>query len=622
MGRKKSLRQVVLSDSSAHSDNNSGIVTPLRLVEPQVNSPSGPWCTKCPNARKGGTVSQLRKVGEAVIDDPARHAGKGRQFVIPDGEPENIMAPSPVKKRTRKKGQKTAVPAVQTPDRLDGAGSALNLHIGETGERFGLQNNPIPLGYVSLQPLGSDHPVCLKSHIQRDRPHSHTHVEVATRPTVQPPVMRAPAAQPTIPHPKPSNPPRRQGQAERPIGRPASGHASRKDHGQNRREDPGKQSQPQAHSNAIAEVPNMDYDVVKWHHKTNCHARSPSPTYLHSVHYSGFTVNQPKTKHACTNNLQSNNNRQATGDSGDMKVDTDSVVRHTGVGCHMKAAKSTQDSAVVAKRKTLGFFLDLWVKLLNYTKACFRLHLAIADPFPACEEALSDTGICLELITESIVAWEVQNCCLEADFYPQYEYDMATVIYNDSINFHSRIKQIAINVVPVEYKLSGSESEIKQKANTLLKSSSFLCGEHDEHDHTSNFVHSGLRSVCLQAFYDGGSKSLQQFPKFHHTIPQKALLLVTTIVCNVIHVYSMYSHINTKQTALGDSEKVYRKLTSMLKQVMDDEYHCEKLDDQTLQSLLLQNLLIGCVHWPAKPGIQDTGRSMQALYRPVYASAV
>src|SRR6267154_1485556 len=38
---------------------------------------------------------------------------------------------------------------------------------------------------------------------------------------------------------------------------------------------------------------------------------------------------------------------------------------------------------------------------------------------------------------------------------------------------------------------------------------------------------------------------------------------------------------------------------------------------QTLQSLLLQNLLIGCVHWPAKPGIQDTGRSMQALYRPV-----
>ncbi|KAG1720572.1 uncharacterized protein EDB91DRAFT_1256911 [Suillus paluster] len=241
----------------------------------------------------------------------------------------------------------------------------------------------------------------------------------------------------------------------------------------------------------------------------------------------------------------------------------------------------TQDGAIVAKRKTLGFFLDLWVKLLNYTKACFRLHLAIADPLPACKEALSDTGICLELITESIVAWEAQNRRLEADFYPQYEYDMATVIsvvfIRDSpIN----TQQIAINVVPVEYKLSGSKSEIKQKAKALLKSSTFLCGECDERDRTSNFAHSSLHSVCLQAFYDGGSKSLRQFPEFHHTIPCKALLLVATIVRNVIHVYSMYGHVNTKQMALGDSEKVYRKLTSMLKQVTDDEYHCEKLDDE------------------------------------------
>src|SRR6267154_362737 len=105
MGKTKRLR-VVLSDSSALSDYNSGITTPL--VKPQVDSPSGPWHTKRPNAGKGGTASQLRKVGEAVIDAPARRTGKGRlgQFVIPDEEPENIMAPSPAKKRTRKKGQK------------------------------------------------------------------------------------------------------------------------------------------------------------------------------------------------------------------------------------------------------------------------------------------------------------------------------------------------------------------------------------------------------------------------------------------------------------------------------------------------------------------------------------
>ena len=406
------------------------------------------------------------------------------------------------------------------------------MHVAEPGERFGLQKNPIPPGYVGSKPLGlEEHPERQKSRIQRDRPRSHTHTEVAKRPAVEPSAVRAPAvrgAQPIIPRPRLSHPPvrkkllgagrafpdsassilrpvsvlengetehhgdkdmsevdygsnmvddnkfppsnderrtsppiessldksadenedighahRRQGQAERQVDHLA--HASRKDDRQNRRKDRGERSQPQAsrlhgaskpaRSNTIVEVvsdyymvysawinhvhqPNVDYDVVKWHQKTNRRARSPSPTYLHSVRHSGFMVNQPNTKHARTSNLRSNNNQQAAGDSdGDMKVDTDSEVQHTKVGCLTKAAKNAQGGAVVAKRKTLGFFPDLWVKLLNYTKACFRLHLAIADPFPAREEALSDTGICLELVTESIVAWEAQNRRLEAGIY-------------------------------------------------------------------------------------------------------------------------------------------------------------------------------------------------------------
>jgi hypothetical protein len=102
MGRTKRLR-VVLSDSSGPSlSDDSETATPL--VEPQVSSP--PRRTRRPNAGKGGAASQLRRAGEAVIDVPGRRTDKGRQFVIPDGEPENIMAPSPAKKRTRKKGQK------------------------------------------------------------------------------------------------------------------------------------------------------------------------------------------------------------------------------------------------------------------------------------------------------------------------------------------------------------------------------------------------------------------------------------------------------------------------------------------------------------------------------------
>ncbi|KAG2114667.1 uncharacterized protein F5147DRAFT_769983 [Suillus discolor] len=180
-------------------------------VEPQVDSPSGPRRTKCSNAGKGGSASQLRKVGDAVIDAPARRTGKGQQFVIPDGEPENIMAPSPVKKRTHKKGNKAAVPAVRTPDQSDDAGSAPTLHVAENGRRFGLQKNPIPPGYIGLQPLGSEeHPGHPKSCIQQDKLRSQTHTKVAERPTIELPVVCLPAVcggQPAIPRPKPSNPP-------------------------------------------------------------------------------------------------------------------------------------------------------------------------------------------------------------------------------------------------------------------------------------------------------------------------------------------------------------------------------------------------------------------------------
>ncbi|KAG1868507.1 hypothetical protein F4604DRAFT_1682418 [Suillus subluteus] len=58
-------------------DKASGSITQIPLVEPWVVSPSEPWHTKHPNPGQGGMASQLRKAGEAVIDAPARHTGKG-----------------------------------------------------------------------------------------------------------------------------------------------------------------------------------------------------------------------------------------------------------------------------------------------------------------------------------------------------------------------------------------------------------------------------------------------------------------------------------------------------------------------------------------------------------------
>ncbi|KAG0702761.1 hypothetical protein DFH29DRAFT_999145 [Suillus ampliporus] len=451
-----------------------GIGTPL--VKPQVDSPSGPGVPSVP---------MLERQDALASDDSLLYLMESRRTSWCHLQ----------QKENLQEGSKSMV---QTPDQSDGAGSTPTLHIAENSERFGFQKNPVPLGYIGLQPLGSEeHPVCLKSHIQQDRPCSHTHTEVATRPTVEPPVMHAPAVhgmQSTIPRPKPSN---------LPVRKKSSG---------------AENEETKHHSDK-----NMT-DVYDELNMVNDNKFPPSNDEMCTSPPIKFSLDRHRSA-ALGMHLERTMGR--TGMKilvirANHKLVTCMVLANKlapmqsqkCVGCRTKAAKSIQDSAVVAKWKTLGFFPDLWVKLLNYTKACFRLHLAITDPFPTHEEALSDTGICLELITESIVTWEAQNRHLEAGFYPQYEYDMATVIYNDSINFCSRIKQITINIVPVEYKLSSSESEIKQK------------------------------------------------------------------VRNVIHVYWMYGHVNMKQTALGDSEKVYWKLTNMLKQVTNDKYHSKKLDDK------------------------------------------
>jgi hypothetical protein len=47
-----------------------------------------------------------------------------------------------------------------------------------------------------------------------------------------------------------------------------------------------------------------------------------------------------------------------------------------------------------------------------------------------------------------------------------------------------------------------------------------------------------------------------------------------------------------------------------------DAWVQERLSRTPFSHIVLHNLLIGHVHWPAKPGVQDTGRPMQVLCGP------
>ncbi|KAG2112210.1 uncharacterized protein F5147DRAFT_771274 [Suillus discolor] len=304
------------------------------------------------------------------------------------------------------------------------------------------------------------------------------------------------------------------------------------------------------------EVPNINYDLLQRHHSNNHRPHSPSPSYLIGVH--GQHNNpHPKSKCPRTNKPSPANHLQGLDcDDDKVKFDCDS-------GVHSHTTKKNKNGKGTANPTTLGFFPPLWVKLLDFAKANFRQHLTIVAPFP-----------------QPIVYWQEQKHQLEKGYYPNFKAEMAIVIFNDAATFRSKIKHVALAVVPLEYELisqGSSIATIKSKASGLIHHSLFLCGVADAQGHSSNFAHNALRSICLRVFYDSGSKSLCQFPAFRKTIPDNAIILIATIVRNVLDIYSRHGQANTKQTNIIDSEIIYKKIAGLFKRVSDDEYHGPKL---------------------------------------------
>ncbi|KAG2090008.1 uncharacterized protein F5147DRAFT_658271 [Suillus discolor] len=331
---------------------------------------------------------------------------------------------------------------------------------------------------------------------------------------------------------------------------------------------------PQANSKQAPsrgkEVPNINYDLLQRHHSNNRRPRSPSPSYLIDVREQQSNP-RPKPKRPRKNDPSPANDGSDCDDNNEFERDS---------GVQSCATKKNKNAKGTANPTTLGFFPPLWIKLLDFAKANFRQHLAIVAPFPQRESAIDEGGVCGEMIAEAIIYWQEQKCQLEKGYYPKFKAEMAIVIFNDAATFRSKIKQVALAVVPLEYELvsqGGTIAAVKIKASGLIRHLLFLCGVVDTHGHSSNFAHNALRSVCLRVFYDSGSKSLRQFPAFRKTIPDNAVILVATIVRNILDIYARHGQANTKQTNIVDSEVIYKKIAGLFKHVKDDEYHGPKL---------------------------------------------
>ncbi|KIM63475.1 hypothetical protein SCLCIDRAFT_44221, partial [Scleroderma citrinum Foug A] len=234
----------------------------------------------------------------------------------------------------------------------------------------------------------------------------------------------------------------------------------------------------------------------------------------------------------------------------------------------------------------LAFYPPLWRKLLDLAKAQMRLHIAVKNVFPWLEQAVN--GIYREVLIEVIAHFEDKGWEVEAGYYPAHRSSMCRLLFNDTQTFRSDIKKAIMKTLPFDYGLYpppdvGNEGVrikfVKDRADELLKTSAYLCGEPDALGKASNFAHPTINNACLSLYYSNtSSKSLRQFVEFQTYILYKALILVAAVIHTVLSTLRKHGSEVTGHLVAEDIKCAYNGLEGQVNCILGDPYHGPKLN--------------------------------------------
>ncbi|KAI6023981.1 hypothetical protein BKA83DRAFT_4492673 [Pisolithus microcarpus] len=250
-------------------------------------------------------------------------------------------------------------------------------------------------------------------------------------------------------------------------------------------------------------------------------------------------------------------------------------------GRYSRNAKGT----IPIKPTLIAFYPPLWAKLLNLAKARMRLYVAVENAFPRLEDAVG--GQCQEVLMEVIAHFEAQGWEVKAGYYPTHKLDMCRLLFNDILTFRSDLKKVAIKSLCADYDLyppttAKTEEQriaaVKKKANDLLNTARYLCGEPDGQGRASNFAHRALKNICLTFYYSNSSKCLRQFTEFQEYVPYRALALVAAMVYALLLSFRKHGIDNSAQVNSQDVDEAYMALNETILDVLDHPHHGPKLN--------------------------------------------
>ncbi|KAI6132333.1 hypothetical protein EV401DRAFT_1883756 [Pisolithus croceorrhizus] len=119
---------------------------------------------------------------------------------------------------------------------------------------------------------------------------------------------------------------------------------------------------------------------------------------------------------------------------------------------------------------------------------------------------------------------------------------------------------------------------VKKKANDLLSTGKYLCGEPDGQGRASNFAHHALKNTILAFCYANTSKCPHQFLEFQEYIPYKALVLITAMIHVLLSLFRKYGIDKSAHLNLQGVEEGYVPLNEAISTVLDHPHHGLKLN--------------------------------------------
>ncbi|KAG1812775.1 uncharacterized protein BJ212DRAFT_1482850 [Suillus subaureus] len=291
-------------------------------------------------------------------------------------------------------------------------------------------------------------------------------------------------------------------------------------------------------------------DVLKHHHKKNGQPHLPNPEMLQLLNQVAESVDQVQ---------------------------------------HQSKSKKPKGSDGL-RPDQLAWYGPHWKSFLEEAKGeCHRQH-ALENPFPPLVKEMP--GTISEVLLSVLVTWDKNSRQFEAGIWPEQQYNMMRLLYDDLSTWQSDLKKTAINIVPLSYLLLPPPSVppqqhatwVENAAKNLLQGGLYLQFGIDKNGQTRNLANPALHNASIACFLHRTLPDCMEAARsFSHTIAN----IMLSLSCHSGDFHCVFDGLekngNGKHYPNFSSKKylpIYQKMLDIIKNTLKDKYHGPRLSAQ------------------------------------------